>query len=65
MTRDRKAAAVCGVFIPDPAVPPDHNGLQACVNCHLMGRRGDAHHDLPAPPAEDARSLAAGEREST
>lgn len=30
---------------------------------HTVGQPGDAHHTMPAAPARDAQSLAAGERE--
>jgi hypothetical protein len=53
---------VCGgIFTPDPAVPPDHNGLQAC-RCSLVGRPGDPHHTVPEVTGQDGRQLAAGER---
>lgn len=53
---------VCGgIFTPDPDVPPDHHGRQAC-RCGLVGAPGDAHHTVPEP-VPDARGLAAGERE--
>lgn len=43
---------LCGLFTPDPAVPPDHNGRQACARCGLMGEPGDAHHTLPDVPEQ-------------
>lgn len=46
-------AAQCGPFLPDPDIPADHNGLQACATCHLLGEPGDAHHDMPAVPEQD------------
>lgn len=49
-----------GIFMPDPDVPPDHNGRQAC-RCGLLGTPGDTHHTAPEP-VQDARGLAAGER---
>jgi len=49
-----------GIFTPDPALPPDHNGRQVC-RCGLPGQPGDAHHTAP-DPTEDAMSRAAGER---
>lgn len=46
-----KAAAVrvCGLFVPDPELPhEDHQGRRVCLQCHLPGRPGDAHHpDVP------------------
>lgn len=48
------------VFVADPELPPDMNGREVCARCHLVGRAGDAHHDMPAGPPEDARSRAAG-----
>ena len=52
------------LFVPDPGVPADQNGRQACATCHLIGEAGDAHHTLPDRPAgADARELAAGESE--
>lgn len=48
------------VFVADPDLPPDQNGRRVC-RCGLVGRPGDAHHNLPAAPPEDARSRAAGD----
>lgn len=50
------------VFTPGPADEADINGLVECLTCHLIGQRDDAHHTLPDAP-QDARQLAAGERE--
>lgn len=56
-----KPRLLCGgIFTPDPDVPPDHNGRQAC-RCGLIGEAGDTHHTAPEP-VPDARGLAAGER---
>lgn len=49
-------------FVADPDLPPDMNGRRVCLRCHLVGRPGDAHHDMPSAPA-DVMSRAAGERE--
>jgi hypothetical protein len=35
------------VFIPDPDVPPDINGLGACGACHCMGKPDDSRHRMP------------------
>lgn len=52
------------LFVPDPDVPPDTNGLGACAaqGCHLMGKPGDSRHTLPSAP-DDVQRRAAGERE--
>lgn len=39
------------LFVADPDVPPDHNGQHAC-HCGLIGRPGDAHHQLPDVPEQ-------------
>jgi len=51
------------LFIPDPDVPADQNGRQAC-RCGLIGEPGDAHHTLPDVPeqAEHVRRYEGGER---
>jgi hypothetical protein len=56
-----KPTVVACAFVPDPDLPPDHQGRRVCARCHLVGRPGDSHHTMPAGPDEDARSLAAGE----
>ena len=53
------------VFIPDPDLPPDpldrrKPPARVCRECALLGRPGDAHHDMP-DPVPDAASAAAGE----
>jgi hypothetical protein len=61
VTAQPRQHRVCGgIFTPDPDVPPDHNGRQAC-RCGLLGEAGDTHHTVPEPEP-DARGLAAGER---
>lgn len=45
----------------DPAVPADQAGHAYCRRCSLAIVDGDPRHTLPAGPAEDARSRAAGE----
>lgn len=50
------------LFVPDPDVPADHQGRQACASCHLVGKPGDAHHKLPDGPDDDVQRRAAGER---
>jgi hypothetical protein len=59
----RKTKVRSHLFVPDPDVPADQNGRQAC-RCGLIGEAGDARHTLPDRPAgADARELAAGESE--
>lgn len=49
-------------FTADPDTPADPiSGVQVCARCHLVGRPGDAHHNLP-DPEPDAQSWAAGDR---
>jgi len=48
----KATVVVCGPFVPDPEVPPNHVGVGACLNCHLMGRPGDPHHPLPDVTAQ-------------
>ena len=55
-----KSAVRPHLFVPDPDVPPDHNGRGTC-RCGLVGEPGDAHHTMPEP-VDDAASRAAGER---
>jgi hypothetical protein len=40
------------VFVADPDLPPDHQGRRVCFECHLVGRPGDAHHDMPDVPEQ-------------
>jgi hypothetical protein len=48
-------------FQADPELPhPTTDGRRVC-RCGLVGRPGDAHHDMPDAPDEDARSRAAGD----
>jgi len=42
------------LFVPDPDVPPDVNGVGACSVCHCMGKPGDPRHTLPDAPPEQA-----------
>jgi hypothetical protein len=39
------------VFVADPDLPPDMNGRRVC-RCGLLGRPGDAHHDMPDVPEQ-------------
>lgn len=49
-------------FQRDPDVPADPiTGAEVC-RCDLVGRPGDAHHDMP-DPVPDAASAAAGEEQ--
>jgi hypothetical protein len=59
MSRDKPR--ICGQFVPDPDVPADHQGRQACANCHLIGTPGDAHHTLPDVPEQAEHRRWAGE----
>jgi hypothetical protein len=60
-----KAAAVTRCpgpyFTPDPDVPPDYQGRRACVHCHLLGRPGDAHHEMPDVPEQAEHRRRVGE----
>lgn len=47
--------AHCGPFRPDPDIPADQDGRQACARCHLIGEQGDAHHP-PLPDAPEAQA---------
>lgn len=47
-------------FSEDPDTPGDPISGKRVCRCGLVGRPGDAHHNLPAGPPEDARSRAAG-----
>lgn len=48
------------VFVADPDTPGDPiSGHGVCLTCRLVGRPGDAHHDMP-DPVPDAQSAAAG-----
>jgi hypothetical protein len=40
-------------FLEDPDLPPDHLGRLVC-RCGLVGRPGDAHHDMPDVPEQAA-----------
>lgn len=51
------------VFVADPELPPDMNGRQVCARCHLVGRAGDAHHDMPVVPEQAEARRWAGERD--
>lgn len=57
----RKPGVRPHLFVPDPDVPADHNGRGACATCHLIGKAGDAHHELPDAPAWDVQRARAGE----
>jgi hypothetical protein len=50
-------------FVPDPDVPPDHNGRGACAmpGCHLIGEPNDAHHTLPVVPEQAAHERRYGD----
>jgi hypothetical protein len=41
-------AVIPHVFQADPDLPADHRGRRVCAVCHLVGRTGDAHHDVEA-----------------
>ena len=49
-------------FREDPDLPADVNGRRVC-RCGLVGRPGDAHHEMPDVPHDDAQRRAAGEKE--
>jgi hypothetical protein len=55
------------VFQADPDLPADHRGRRVCSVCHLVGRAGDAHHDVPPVPeqAEHLRRIGDDSLEST
>lgn len=64
MTRAPESSVRPHPFVPDPDVPPDINGRGACLSCHLIGRRGDSHHDTTELDAGQAEARARiGERE--
>jgi hypothetical protein len=50
-----------GVFTPDPDVPADQGGRQAC-RCGLLGEPDDAHHRLPDVPHQEEHRRRVGER---
>lgn len=61
MSRAKKATRPPHPFSADPDTPGDPvSGQGVCSRCHLVGRPGDAHHDMPEPQP-DAASAAAGE----
>jgi hypothetical protein len=49
-------------FVADEDLPPDMNGRRVC-RCGLVGRPGDAHHDMPDVPEQAEARRWAGERE--
>jgi hypothetical protein len=50
------------VFVLDTETPADPiSGNQVC-RCGLVGRAGDAHHDMPAPVPDVASAAAGGDR---
>jgi hypothetical protein len=52
------------VFVADPDLPHRyHDGRRVCLACHLLGRSGDAHHDMPDVPAQAEARRRVGERE--
>jgi hypothetical protein len=59
-----RIGATAHPFVPDPDLPPDHNGRRVCAACHLLGRPGDAHHNVPdAPPEQDEHRRRAGDHD--
>lgn len=40
------------LFTRDLELPPDISGRFVCGRCHLLGRPGDAHHDVPDRPEQ-------------
>jgi hypothetical protein len=46
------------LFVPDPAIPPDHHGRRGCT-CGLMGHPGDPHHTVDDQAVEDGQRRAA------
>jgi hypothetical protein len=50
------------VFVPDPDVPADHTGRQAC-RCGLVGEPNDAHHTMPEVPEQAESRRRAGDDE--
>jgi hypothetical protein len=40
------------LFRADPDLPADHQGRRVCAGCHLIGRPGDPHHDVPPVPEQ-------------
>lgn len=49
-------------FVADPELPPDMNGRQVC-RCGLLGRPGDARHNMPTVPEQAESRRWAGERD--
>jgi hypothetical protein len=45
------------LFVLDPDVPADVNGVGACSVCHCMGKAGDPRHTLPPAGPEQAEHL--------
>jgi hypothetical protein len=50
-------------FQADPELPADQKGQLVCARCHLVGRSGDAHHDMPDVPEQAEARARIGERE--
>jgi hypothetical protein len=50
------------LFVPDPDVPPDVNGVGACSVCHCMGKPGDPRHTLPDVPEQAEHRRRMGDR---
>ena len=60
MNRAKKVTRPPHPFSADPDTPGDPvSGQGVCSRCHLVGKPGDAHHDMPEP-VPDAASRAAG-----
>jgi hypothetical protein len=60
-----KPAGTPHPFVPDLNLPPHPADLErrgVCARCHLLGRPGDPHHDVPDVPeqAEVARRYEPG-----
>jgi hypothetical protein len=49
------------LFVLDPDVPADVNGVGACSVCHCMGKAGDPRHTLPDVPEQAEHRRWAGE----
>jgi hypothetical protein len=50
VSRAKKPTKAAHVFVVDQDTPGDPvSGAGVCARCHLVGRPGDAHHDMPGP----------------
>lgn len=50
-------------FAEDPDTPGDPVSGKRVCRCGLVGRPGDAHHNLPAVPAQAEARRRAGDRD--